>query len=171
LGIAAGNAAWGLSAGLGIGVLLSNNPGALGALRLAGAVCLTWLGARSLYRAWSLKRTGAANGPIPLPHTTVPRPATMLAEGAITNLLNPSVAVFYIATVPPFIGPGDRFAAAFFVLAAIHVTMALACHSAYALAFGRVAVALAARGRAWAMHAVTGAALLALAVLSLQAWL
>jgi len=36
------------------------------------------------------------------------------------------------------------------------------------VAFGQVATALAARGGAWALHAATGAALIALAALSVR---
>lgn len=168
LGIALGNTAWAIAAGTGLGVILRNAPGALDVIRVVGAVCLTWLGAQSLHRAWALRTDRTGNGDGPAPHTGTPGTGTMMGEGAVTNLLNPSIPVFYAATVPQFIGAGDRFAVAFFLLGAIHVSMALTCHSLYAVAFGRLATALAARGRAWALHAATGAALIALAVLSVR---
>jgi len=172
LGIAIGNATWALAAGLGLGILLNGIPGALSALRLAGGAGLIWLGVRSLNRAWQLKSAGSsAVTSTPPPRTKPPHGLTMLGEGAATNLLNPSIPVFYIATVPQFIHANDRFVTAFFLLGAIHVVMALACHSAYAVAFGRIAVALTARGRAWTLHALTGAALVALAAFSLRSTL
>ena len=168
LGIALGNAVWAVAAGAGLGVILRNAPGALDVIRVTGAVCLTWLGAQSLRRAWVLGSERPASGDGPAPHTGTPGTRTMLGEGAVTNLLNPSIPVFYAATVPQFIGAGDRFATGFFLLGAIHVSMALTCHSLYAVAFGKVATALAARGRAWVLHAATGAALIALAALSVR---
>ncbi len=165
-GIAAGNATWAAAAGLGLGLVLRQSPGALDALRVIGAVFLTWLGVRSLRRAVDLRRgrAGAAAAPA---HARIPSASAMFGEGTVTNLLNPSIPVFYAATVPQFIGPGTSFVPAFLLLSGLHVTMALACHSAYAMAFGGLATALESRGRAWLLHAATGAALLLLAVLSL----
>lgn len=168
LGIALGNTAWAVAAGAGLGVILSRAPGALDLIRVAGGLCLTWLGARSLGRAWALKSGQANRSAEPAPHTRAPAAGTMMGEGAVTNLLNPSIPVFYAATVPQFIGATDSFAAGFFLLGAIHVSMAFACHSFYAVAFGQVATALADRGRAWVLHAATGAALIALAALSVR---
>jgi threonine/homoserine/homoserine lactone efflux protein len=165
LGIALGNATWATAAGLGLGALLHQWPGALEALRMLGAVCLTWLGVNSLRRAWQLRRDPGDDARQAAHARTTTR-LVLFGEGTVTNLLNPSIPVFYLASVPQFIGKGDRFAAAFALLGGIHVTMALACHSAYAVAFGRVARALAARGRAWVLHTVTGAALIALAAAS-----
>jgi len=134
---------------------------------LVGAACLISLGARSLQRAWALWRERSDADAALAPHSRKPRKAMLLGEGAVTNLLNPSIPVFYVGSVPQFIGPDDPFAMAFFMLGAIHVTMALACHTAYAVAFGRAALLLSSRGRAWILHATTGAALVALAALSL----
>lgn len=167
-GVAVGNATWGLAAGLGLGLLIGRMPGALDVLRGAGAACLVWLGWKSLRRAWQVAREGDG-GMVTLPaHARRARALAMFGEGAVTNLLNPSIPVFYIATVPQFVRPGPWFTVAFIGLSAIHVGMALACHSTYALAFGRLANALSSRGRAWVLHAVTGAALVGLAVLSVQ---
>ncbi|MDO8835121.1 MAG: LysE family translocator [Vicinamibacterales bacterium] len=168
LGIALGNTAWAVAAGAGLGVVLGNAPGALDVIRIVGGLCLTWLGARSLGRAWAVKSGQAHNGAGAAPRTRARAAGTRVGEGAVTNLLNPSIPVFYAATVPQFIGTHDPFVTAFLLLGAIHVSMALACHSLYAVAFGQVATALAARGRAWVLHAATGAALIALAALSVR---
>jgi threonine/homoserine/homoserine lactone efflux protein len=176
-GIALGNASWALAAGAGLAAILSRQPGAMGVIRVAGAALLAWLGARSLWKARNLRRAAAGSGSgaaVP-PHASAATPATMLGEGLVTNLLNPSVGVYYIGSVAQFVAPGPGFMARFYALGAIHVLMALACHSAYAVALGRVATALASRGRAWIMHAVTGLALFALAVQSassvIRGWL
>ena len=64
-----------------------------------------------LRRAWRLRRdhTGEAG---PAAHPRRPAGLVLFAEGAVTNLLNPSIPVFYLASVPQFIGRDDRFAAA-----------------------------------------------------------
>jgi threonine/homoserine/homoserine lactone efflux protein len=166
LGIAIGNTMWALTAGFGLAVILGRAPGALSTIRIVGVVCLTWLGSLSLRSAWRLWRSPAADSG----SAVVPRRAHSrhLWEGAVTNLLNPSILVYYVATLPQFIGRSHRFAAAFALLSAIHVVMALCCHCAWAVAFGKVASAMASRGRAWAMHALTGAALIGLAFFSLR---
>ncbi len=166
-GIALGNASWAVAAGLGLGALLHRWPGALDTLRLGGAVCLTWLGAGSLRRAWTLRRAAAEDAG-PGAHTRAPGWPVFFGEGAVTNLLNPSIPIYYLGSVPQFIGRGDRFAGAFALLGGIHVVMAFLCHGAYAVAFGQVARELSSRGRAWILHAVTGAALIALAAASVR---
>ena len=90
----------------------------------------------------------------------------MIAEGMVTNLLNPSIPAFYLGTVAQFATPGLEFVSIMLLLGGIHVSMAFVCHSAYSVAFGRVAVALTSRGREWVLHAVTGLALIALASFS-----
>lgn len=168
IGIAGGNASWALAAGAGVAAVLSQAPGALTAVRLAGALCLVWLGARSLAKAWALARAGVGNGAAAAltPHARKPRAFVMLGEGLVTNLLNPAIPVFYVGSVPQFIAPGPGYGMRFVMLGAIHVTMAFVCHCAYAVAGGKAADALAARGRGWTMHGVTGTALVALAAYS-----
>jgi len=168
LGIAVGNTAWAAAAGLGLGLLLRQSPDSLNALRIAGAACLAWLGFRSVRRAFEVRSRQSA-GPAAAAHRRPPRATVMFGEGAVTNLLNPSLPVFYAATVPQFIAADAPFAPAFALLAGLHVAMALCCHSAYALAFHRVATSLESRGLVWTLHAVTGAALLALAASAARA--
>lgn len=167
LGIAAGNATWAVAAAAGVAAVLGHAPGALTAIRLAGAACLVWLGARSLARAYALHRAPADSLAGGLPgHRGRASTTTMLGEGLVTNLLNPAIPVFYIGSVPQFIAPGPGYAVRFMLLGAIHVVMAFGCHCLYAVAGGKAADALAARGHAWVMHGLTGAALVALAVFS-----
>jgi threonine/homoserine/homoserine lactone efflux protein len=147
-GIAIGNATWALATGLGLAVLLGRVPGALGIIRIIGVALLAWLGAASLRRAWTVRRSPAESGPALQPARAH---STHLWEGALTNLLNPSILVYYVATLPQFIGRSARFATAFALLSAIHVLMALVCHCAWAVAF-----------------AMTGAALIGLAFFSLR---
>jgi threonine/homoserine/homoserine lactone efflux protein len=59
--------------------------------------------------------------------------------GIATNLLNPSVIVFYTTLVPQFISARDPFLPRFTVLAATHVAMALVWLTCYALVVGRFA--------------------------------
>jgi threonine/homoserine/homoserine lactone efflux protein len=167
VGIALGNSAWAVAAVVGLATLLNRQPGALVATRLAGVACLLWLGLRSLRRAWTLWFHSTAEGVVAPPaHTRAPRDGTMVAEGMVTNVLNPSIPAFYLGTVTQFVAPGSGFVSTMALLGSIHVSMALMCHSAYSIAFGRVAVAVSSRGREWVLHGVTGLALIALAAQS-----
>lgn len=168
LGIAGGNAFWGLSVGLGLGAVISRTPGAMTALQVGGAVLLTGLGVMSLRRAWAERRAGAVADAALAIRERPTHDTTMLVEGTLTNLMNAPVPIFYVATVPQFIDRGPGFTAAFFTLTAIHVSMAFVCHGAYAVAFGGLARAMAVRGRRWILHAITGAVLVALALMSMR---
>jgi len=117
LGINAGVLAWGVAAAVGATAVLAASEAAYRALTLAGAAYLLWLGGQLL---WSSFRPGryAALPDAVLPRgapadtpadgtATAPRSAwRSFALGATTNLLNPKVGVFYLATIPQFL-PDD----------------------------------------------------------------
>jgi threonine/homoserine/homoserine lactone efflux protein len=83
-----------LLATLGLGALLHASELLFQALKLVGAAYLVYLGLRLL-------RTGAthhrlrAGYPLPLPR--------LFVEGALSNLANPKVALFYFAFLPQFV--------------------------------------------------------------------
>jgi threonine/homoserine/homoserine lactone efflux protein len=96
LGIAAGCGVHTAAAALGISALLAASPLAYDAIRLCGAAYLIWLGAQAL-------RTRAAPGAI----AELP-PAPLRAvfwQGFATNVLNPKVALFFLAFLPQFVDP------------------------------------------------------------------
>jgi threonine/homoserine/homoserine lactone efflux protein len=84
------------SVALGLTALLAAVPVAYEILRMAGAVYLVYLGIRTLLR------TGAAEGATP------PPPASswsVFRQGVMTNVLNPKVALFFLAFLPQFVDP------------------------------------------------------------------
>jgi homoserine/homoserine lactone efflux protein len=134
-GAAVANTTHATLAGLGLWVLVGHWPAVLDALRLGGAAYLAWLGLKSLARAWPRSRPVRARhataGAAPLPSPTGD-PASFL-EGLTVNVLNPAIISFYLAVVPTFVSPSPP-RGYFALLAASHVSMALACHSAWAYA-------------------------------------
>ena len=101
LGIAAGCAVHALAAAFGLASLLALSPRAFTALQWAGAAYLRWLALGMARRAW---RGGAAQATA---CAAVPRSRSAdFRSGLLTNVLNPKVALFFLAFLPQFIGPG-----------------------------------------------------------------
>ncbi|MBX9750223.1 MAG: LysE family translocator [Roseococcus sp.] len=96
-GCQAGTIAIMLCAAAGITAALFAVPYAWDALRIGGAIYLAWL-------AWQCVRPGAE--PLFAPRSLPPEPdAKLFAVGFATAALNPKVALFYVAVLPPFLDP------------------------------------------------------------------
>jgi threonine/homoserine/homoserine lactone efflux protein len=96
LGISAGCLVHTFAAALGLSAVLAASATAFTAVKFAGAAYLIYLGARMLLS----RQTTAATAPAEF------SPATFLAifrQGMLTNILNPKVALFFIAFLPQFI--------------------------------------------------------------------
>ncbi len=94
-GVGAGSLMHTLLAAIGVSAILQHSEFAFALLKYAGAAYLVVV-------AWGLLRAGthdaAAQGAPP------PRPtARIFAEGALTNILNPKVALFFLAFLPQFV--------------------------------------------------------------------
>jgi threonine/homoserine/homoserine lactone efflux protein len=99
LGIGAGCCIHILAAGLGLSALLAASATAFTVVKLVGAAYLVYLGI-SLWRVESRALTASV---------PTPRPASLravFAQGVLTNVLNPKVALFFLAFLPQFIDPG-----------------------------------------------------------------
>jgi threonine/homoserine/homoserine lactone efflux protein len=161
VGVNAGSVAYGLLTAFGLSIALQRWPGAWVAMRLAGGGYLAWLGARSLWRAFTYEGQSVATDAGDTRRVPLPRNAR---EGFFTNALNPSIATFYLIVVPQFIPPGAPFAESALLLTAAHVTLALTWHLTWAAAGGTLAVWLGRTRPRRILEAATGVALLALSV-------
>jgi len=95
LGICAGALVHTLAAALGLSALLAASASAFLAVKLAGAIYLIYLGARMLFtrsRVASLPSNFSSSGFV-----------AVFRQGMLTNVLNPKVALFYLAFMPQFI--------------------------------------------------------------------
>ena len=97
-GIGAGVFAWSAVTAAGVAGLLAASAVAFTIVKLAGAAYLMLLGIRALLAA---RRGEYENLGVTRPDATSPLRA--FRQGLLTNLLNPKVAVFFIALVPQFL--------------------------------------------------------------------
>ena len=97
MGVAAGFGVYLMAATAGITAVFAVVPGLYLAVKLAGAAYLLWL-------AWQAIRPGGVSvfAPADLPHDPARRLFTM---GLATNLLNPKIAIMYMALIPQFVDP------------------------------------------------------------------
>lgn len=105
LGISSGSLIHTFAAALGLSVLLATSAFAFLAIKLAGGAYLVYLGARMLF---SRSSTIPIRGAFSSSGLWV-----VYREGIMTNLLNPKVALFYLALMPQFIAADSpqKFAA------------------------------------------------------------
>ena len=168
LGAALGNSIHATAAGLGLAVVVARVPVVLLGIQLAGGLYLGWLGlgsARRLLQHNALPVSGAILG------ARSTRGHHAAREGLAVNLLNPPIALFYIAVVPSFL-PAPTPPGYYVQLAAAHVVMAFACHSAWAFGLDRLRHVLTRPAARVALEALTAGALFLLAgrVLSETIW-
>ena len=164
LGINAGSLVYGLLTAFGIAVALQEWPAAWRALRFGGAAYLAWLALSSLRHAIGGRSSSMREADAGRVDAHAPL-ARDLYEGFLTNVLNPSIATFYLLVVPQFVPRGAPVARSVLLLSAIHIGLAITCHLTWAAAGGTLAHALGRSGPRRALEAISGMALLALAIM------
>jgi threonine/homoserine/homoserine lactone efflux protein len=159
LGAAAGNCTHAILAGFGVTMVARQWPLAFKALTIAGGLYLCWLGFKSIRRGISGGRRLLAE---PARHDA----RSSAGEGLTVTLLNPSAIAFYLTVLPSYLPPGGG-GRAFAQLAAIHVTLALTCHTMWAAGFSRIGALVGGPHAVRRLDVFAGAALVALGVWSL----
>lgn len=146
LGIGTGTMIHVLAAALGLSALLSASAELFTVIKLAGALYLVYLGV-SLFRQPAANSTAGAA--VTLPALSYGR---IYRQGVLTNVLNPKVALFFLAFVPQFIAPDapDK-ALAFILLGCIfNLNGMIWCHfMVFSTAYARNKVKLPARIGRW----------------------
>lgn len=105
---------------LGVSIILMHSAMAFHWVKIAGACYLVWLGVQSLRGA--VRRAHDVGGTDSLVVTAAVPFQRCFLEGFLSNVLNPKVAVFYLAFLPQFIGPTDAVLGKSLLLAGIHYT-------------------------------------------------
>jgi threonine/homoserine/homoserine lactone efflux protein len=137
-GVALGFVFYMLCAAFGITALLFAVPYAYDALRFAGAAYLLWM-------AWQAVRPGGRS-PFQVKKLAVDSPRKLFAMGFVTNLLNPKIAMLYLALLPQFIDPAaGSVLMQSVVLGSIQIVISVSVNAMIALAAGSIALFLAQR--------------------------
>ena len=98
LGISVGTILHTCAAALGLSAILATSAVAFGAIKLLGDAYLIFLGIKMI-----LERSGQLSLPSNFRRRTT---AAAFRQGVLTNVLNPKVALFFLAFLPQFIDPG-----------------------------------------------------------------
>ncbi|MEO7888260.1 MAG: LysE family translocator [Polaromonas sp.] len=132
LGITAGCFVHIFAAAVGVGALLATSATAFTVLKWIGAAYLLWIGAKILFS----KAPQASTDFVAVAAAEVPKPLKAIFLGGFwTNVLNPKVAIFFLAFVPQFIAPGtENKALAFVLLGMLFNLNAIPVNSGWALA-------------------------------------
>jgi threonine/homoserine/homoserine lactone efflux protein len=118
-GIVVGSVCHTLAAALGFSAIIATSATAFSVVKLLGAAYLIFLGVKLLWnRAPAQPEAPAA--------TASASAAWCFRQGIITNVLNPKVALFFLAFLPQFIDPGSPTKGlAFLALGATFITTGL----------------------------------------------
>lgn len=105
LGIVSGCFVHVFAAALGVGALLATSATAFTLLKWAGAAYLMWMGVKLLLA----KGGGSSIVPVGVSaEVAAVNLWRVYRQGFLTNVLNPKVALFFLAFVPQFIAPGTE---------------------------------------------------------------
>ena len=120
--IESGEVVWLAAAATGVAAVLAASVSALTVLRFAGAAYLIYLGVQRWRRAEEVAAPRRE------------RLGRVYVQGVVTQLLNPKVAVFFIAFLPQFLDPTRPIAAQVLVLGVVYVAVAMSVDVCYVLA-------------------------------------
>jgi threonine/homoserine/homoserine lactone efflux protein len=143
-----------LAAALGLSAILLASSEAFMAVKLAGAAYLVYLGVRGLFSSG----TGAL---APVAARDL-RPGAAYRQGLVTNVLNPKVALFFVALLPQFVEPGAGFGWRLLLLMGLFLGMGLIWLAGYTVAVHAVGGFLNRTAIRRTIERVTGAILVAL---------
>ena len=122
LGIATGIVSYAFASALGLSVVLAASPEAFTLVKTAGALYLTYLGVRTI---WKTRRRRATA-------VVAPSGRDFYTRGVLTNLLNPQVAIFYLTFLPQFIQPTEPVLAKSLLFGVSHACIAITWFAVYA---------------------------------------
>jgi len=137
-GVALGFVFYMLCAAFGVTALLFAVPYAYDALRFAGAAYLLWM-------AWQTINPGGRS-PFQVKKLAPDGPRKLFAMGFVTNLLNPKIAMLYLALLPQFIDPAQgSVLTQSLALGSIQIAISVSVQTMITLGAGSIALFLGTR--------------------------
>ena len=125
--IESGEVVWLAAAAAGVAALLAASASALEVLRFGGAAYLIYLGVQRWRHSEEVATPQRA------------RLGRIFVQGVVTQLVNPKVAVFFVAFMPQFLDATRPIAPQVLVLGVIYVAVAIAVDTCYVLTASAVA--------------------------------
>lgn len=164
LGIALGHFVHASASALGLSLLLRTSDVAFTVMKVVGAAYLTYLGVRSFIAAWRGRGQtfdAVEGGVAEVDRGDAPsrRSHRFLVDGFLCNVLNPKVALFYLALLPQFVAPGEPVLAKSLLLAAVHGSISFSWQSILSVALGKIRPLLARPAVYRTLEALTGSLL------------
>jgi threonine/homoserine/homoserine lactone efflux protein len=156
-GVSVGLAGHTILAALGLGALLRTSEWLFAALKIVGAGYLLYLGVQLLRT-----RTAQLQAVTAVPQSSV----HLFATGAVSNISNPKIAVFYFAFLPQFIASGATSPTlTIFVLGILFAALTFVIKEPVAVSAGRLSSWFQSRPAAlvW-LHRCSGLVMVGLAV-------
>ena len=141
LGVEVGTAVHTAAAALGVSSALASSATAFTVMKCAGAAYLIYMGLQAFVRPHR-----ALSEPSPESHA---RLGPAFRRAAVANVLNPKVAVFFLALLPQFVNPERGHLV-------VQFTMLGAIVSAAGLTFGSLLALVTARMRVWLRREAVG---------------
>ena len=167
LGICSGLFVHATLSALGLSFILVRSATAFEVVKFVGACYLIFLGLRSLWQLLRAHRHARAGEAATHGQPSVQQKAGALRsfrEGLLSNILNPKVAIFYLAFLPQFMHRGDPVLAKSLLLAAIHFALGVLWLSLVAIFLGRIRVFVTRSSVRRSLEAITGTILIAFGI-------
>ena len=137
-GFAAAFYVHGALAVFGISLIIAQSAQAFFVVKMLGAAYLCWIGVKALIAAWRGDTVAVTVAPS-VKRRRLPR---AVAEGFLTNMLNPKVSMFYLAVFPQFMqhaADGTASIGPAFLLVTLHALLNLVWFSTMIFLFARLA--------------------------------
>jgi RhtB (resistance to homoserine/threonine) family protein len=123
---------------LGLSIILVKSAATFQVVKYVGAVYLIFLGSQSLWRMLKIKEDQLLKIEDQKTKEKFDIKKKSFIEGFLTNILNPKVAIFYLAFLPQFIGAGDPVFQKSVLLASIHAIEGIIWLCFISLFLGRI---------------------------------
>lgn len=165
-GIHLGNAVQATLMISGIGLLVSQIPFAIMALKILGAAYLIYLAIMSLIAAFRKAKEdqpgteATTSDPAPAPKESSP-----FAQGLLTNVTNPKVLLFFVAFFPQFLGHASNVSLQLLLLSAVFIGLAIIWEAIIVLAAAKLGATMKSKNFTKIMDTICAVAFTGLAVL------